>query len=94
MGGKNLKGRGSGLWRRWCDFCLFPEIQEQDVVSVRYSQKMAMHLQDPFENRPTDTPMTAICFTIERDLKQMINEQPVKEVTIAAVENKKEFYVL
>jgi putative membrane protein len=35
---------------------------------------MAIHLQDPFENKPTDTPMTAICFTIERDLKQLISE--------------------
>lgn len=37
-------------------------------------EKMAIHLQDPFENKPTDTPMTAICGTIERDLKQYINE--------------------
>jgi len=37
-------------------------------------EKMAIHLQDPFENKPTDTPMTAICFTIERDLKQLISE--------------------
>jgi len=57
-------------------------------------EKMAVHLQDPFENRPTDTPMTAICFNIERDLKQMINEQPVKEMETATVENKKVFYVL
>ena len=39
-------------------------------------EKMAIHLQDPFENKPTDTPMTAICFTIERDLKQIINDSP------------------
>ena len=31
-------------------------------------EKMAIHLQDPFENKPTDTPMTAIAGTIERDL--------------------------
>jgi putative membrane protein len=37
-------------------------------------EKMAVHLQDPFENKPTDTPMTAICFTIERDLRQIIND--------------------
>lgn len=37
-------------------------------------EKMAVHLQDPFENKPTDTPMTSICFTIERDLKQVIND--------------------
>lgn len=56
-------------------------------------EKMAMHLQDPFENRPTDTPMTAICFNIERDLKQMINEGPIKEVPMVA-DNKNVFYVL
>lgn len=57
-------------------------------------EKMAAHLQDPFENRPTDTPMTTISFTIERDLKQMINEQPAKEMPRAAVDSKKEFYLL
>ena len=35
-------------------------------------EKMAIHLQDPFENKPTDTPTTAISQTIERDIKQMI----------------------
>lgn len=37
-------------------------------------EKMAIHLQDPFENKPTDTPTTAISQTIERDLKQMLND--------------------
>jgi putative membrane protein len=37
-------------------------------------EKMAIHLQDPFENRPTDTPMTAISSTIEKNLVQMVNE--------------------
>ena len=42
-------------------------------------EKMAIHLQDPFENKPTDTPMTAISNTIEQDLRQMLNdrEEPV-----------------
>ena len=31
--------------------------------------------EDPFENKITDTPMTAICNTIERDLKDMLGEQ-------------------
>lgn len=38
-------------------------------------EKMAIHLQDPFENRPTDTPMDTISNTIERDLKQVIHEE-------------------
>ncbi|HJS00401.1 MAG TPA: bestrophin family ion channel [Flavobacterium sp.] len=37
-------------------------------------EKMAIHLQDPFENKPTDTPMNSICGTIEKNLFQMINE--------------------
>jgi putative membrane protein len=36
--------------------------------------------EDPFENRITDVPLTAICNTIERDLKEMLGdiEIPVK----------------
>lgn len=37
-------------------------------------EKMAIHLQDPFENRPTDTPVTTISKTIEKNLMQMVNE--------------------
>ncbi len=54
-------------------------------------EKMAVHLQDPFENKPTDTPMTAICFNIERDLKQMINDHSIVENKVLY---KKAFYVL
>jgi len=37
-------------------------------------EKMAIHLQDPFENRPTDTPMISISNNIEKNLMQMVNE--------------------
>ena len=37
-------------------------------------ERMAIHLQDPFENRPSDTPVTTIANTIERNIKQMLNE--------------------
>jgi putative membrane protein len=40
-------------------------------------EKMGIHLQDPFENKPTDTPMTAIASTIERDLRQLLHDQDV-----------------
>lgn len=53
-------------------------------------EKMAIHLQDPFENKPTDTPMTAICGTIERDLKQYINET----YTGASVSSARAYYQL
>jgi putative membrane protein len=42
-------------------------------------EKMAIHLQDPFENKPTDTPMTAIAGTIERDLRQLLHDQDMPE---------------
>lgn len=35
---------------------------------------LSTHLQDPFENRSTDTPMTSICRTIEIDLRQQLGE--------------------
>lgn len=35
--------------------------------------------EDPFENRITDVPMTAICLTIERDLKEMLGEMNLPE---------------
>lgn len=39
--------------------------------------KAAILLQDPFENRPVDIPMSTLCRTIEFNIKQMIGEQPV-----------------
>jgi putative membrane protein len=53
------------------------------VVAIAASflliEKMAIHLQDPFDNKPTDTPMTAISRNIERDLKQMLNDHHIPE---------------
>lgn len=37
-------------------------------------EKSATHMQDPFENRPTDTAVTAIARTIEINIKQLIKE--------------------
>ena len=54
-------------------------------------EKMAIHLQDPFENKPTDTPMTAICFTIERDLKQTMSDVPH---FAEAASHAKRYYIL
>lgn len=38
-------------------------------------ERSATNLQDPFNNEPTDTPMTAICETIEGNIKEMIGEK-------------------
>jgi len=37
-------------------------------------ESSAKEMQDPFENRPTDTPITAITRSIEINIKQMLNE--------------------
>jgi putative membrane protein len=34
-------------------------------------------LQDPFENKPTDTAMTTIATTIEINIKQLLKESEV-----------------
>lgn len=41
--------------------------------------------EDPFEGRITDIPMTAMCNTIERDLKEMLgeNQLPEKSMPVA-----------
>lgn len=38
-------------------------------------EKTAYHIQDPFENRPMDTPTSAISKTIERNLLELIDEK-------------------
>ena len=40
-------------------------------------EKTATYLQDPFRNRPTDTPVTAIARTIEINIKQLLDESDV-----------------
>jgi putative membrane protein len=35
--------------------------------------------ENPFENKITDTPMTALCRTIEIDLRQMLEEEQIPE---------------
>ena len=37
-------------------------------------EKTATLLQDPFENKPTDTAMTTIATTIEINIKQLLKE--------------------
>lgn len=38
-------------------------------------EKTALVMQDPFENRPTDTPMTNLAKVIERNLNDVIGEE-------------------
>ncbi len=43
------------------------------VIFITF-EKTAIIMQDPFENIPTDTPMTTICNTIEKNINEMIGE--------------------
>jgi len=63
-------------------------------ASFLFIEKMAIHLQDPFESKPTDTPMTTIARNIERDLTEMIEEQEPIQVKAGAGEVEGAFYVL
>lgn len=68
-------------------FCFMEDIYYLDVPLVTLIssifiliEKSAIQLQDPFENRPTDTPIAAIALSIEIDIKTMTAYQviPVK----------------
>lgn len=52
-------------------------------------EKSATHMQDPFRNRPTDTPMTAIARTIEINIKELL-----KESEIPKAQEPEKFYLL
>lgn len=51
------------------------------VISAAFLllEKSATHMQDPFENRPTDTAMSAITRTIEINIKQLLKEREIPE---------------
>ncbi|MCH2043685.1 MAG: hypothetical protein MK212_06045 [Saprospiraceae bacterium] len=53
-------------------------------------EETAIRMQDPFENCPMDTPVTAIANTIETNLRQMLDEESVEELQT----HDKSFYVL
>lgn len=40
-------------------------------------ERSAAHMQDPFRNRPTDTPMSAIARTIEINIKELLKESEI-----------------
>lgn len=42
-------------------------------------EKSATHMQDPFENKPTDTAVTAIARTIEINIKQLLKETEIPQ---------------
>lgn len=52
-------------------------------------ERSATHLQDPFSNEPTDTPVTTIARTIEINIRQLLNLD-----NVPAVEQPKSFYLM
>lgn len=69
------------------------------VVAISSSffliEKMAIHLQDPFENKPTDTPTTTISRKIEADLHQLLKDEYAKPAEqVPASSNNMMFYIL
>jgi putative membrane protein len=78
---------------------LFGIFQIPLVVAISSSffliEKMAIHLQDPFENKPTDTPTTTISRSIEQNLRQLLKDELQKDTnTAAATKNNALYYIL
>ncbi|WP_420321382.1 bestrophin family protein [Flagellimonas sp.] len=69
----------------------FIEIPLLMVIALPFFllEKIAFRIQDPFENRPMDTPVTAIARTIEINLRQLIEDEDVPEPL-----NSNTFYIL
>ena len=61
------------------------------VISAAFFllEKSATHLQDPFSNQPTDTPVTAIATTIEINIRHLLNETNVPDI-----QQPNKFYIL
>jgi putative membrane protein len=52
-------------------------------------EKISQSIQDPFENKPMDTPMTSIAENIETNIKQLINDP-----SLPAKEGNDSYYIL
>ncbi len=57
------------------------EIPFMILISIPFFlvEKIAFNIQDPFENKPTDIPMTSISRTIEIDIKQQLGVQDIPD---------------
>jgi len=73
-------------------FCLIGDFKRLEItwlmmpISVLISfvfgtiAKIGEVNEDPFENRPTDVPLTLLCNTIERDLRETLGETDLPEI--------------
>ena len=73
------------------DLAGFIEVPLLVVISLPFFmlEKIAFNMQDPFENKPTDTAMTSIARTIEINLKELLQEQEIPEPLTT-----KKYYIL
>lgn len=60
---------------------ILPEIGLSIMIPTLFIsiEQTAIIMQDPFENRPTDTPMTKLAQTIENNLREMTGQSPVAQ---------------
>lgn len=63
------------------EYLIYIEVPVLLLISIPFFllEKIAYHMQDPFENRPTDTSVTAIARTIETNIKQLLEEEELPE---------------
>lgn len=61
------------------DEYIFMEVLLTAIIPLIFIsiERTAIIMQDPFENSPMDTPMTALSTTIEINLKEMIGEKDI-----------------
>ena len=59
----------------WIDIIVIPFL----MLSFLLTERLGSDLKKPFENRVNDTPMTALCRTIEIDLRQQLGETQIPE---------------
>lgn len=73
------------------DVALYYELPLLATVSAVFFllEKSSTHIQDPFRNRPNDTPVTAIANTIEINIRELLHESGIPE---PAAQN--DFYLL
>jgi len=57
----------------WIDLAVVPLLMAAFLITER----LGAELKNPFESRPNDTPMSAICRTIEINLRQQLGESDV-----------------
>lgn len=57
------------------------EVPVMMIISLPFFllEKIAQTIQDPFENQPTDTPVTTIARNIEINLKELLEEEEIPE---------------